>query len=106
MKIVRWFVGSWVSRVYLAVVAAVLAYELWLLLTTDGTTYTITGVLSMLLAAPTSWLLDLIVPWPASVSDVWRLAVFVPVGALANAAAWNGIRLIAAISSKSANRAT
>jgi hypothetical protein len=90
MKILHWFVGGWVSRIYLALVAAVFAYELWYLLNWDGPT--MAGVVSVLLTAPSSWLLH---TWLAGLGGgLWWWGGLVLVSALLNIAVVKGIRAL------------
>lgn len=88
MVVMRWFVGSPVARVYLTVVGVVFVYELWYLLTSDGPT--MAGVLSYVLTAPTSWLLEYVMAGLGG--GLWSWAALVLVGALANVAAVKGLR--------------
>lgn len=99
MRLVRWFAGSWPSRVYLAVVAVAAALAVWELLAwversayVHGTYPMFATAPALLLTAPTSLLLEWLLP-----ADIglWSWTGPVLVGALVNIAALKGIRALA-----------
>ncbi len=90
MRIVRWFVGSWVSRIYLAVVAAVTTHVLVSIhMAPSGPNYSQPEIVLLPLSMPG---VILTLPVINTISDPWwlSLAVCVAVGALINAVAING----------------
>ncbi len=97
MRIVRWFTGSRLSRIYLAVVAVATAFSVWELRAwverdaeVAGTYPMFATAPALLLTAPVSLLLEWLLP--AGWDGVWIYTGPVLVGALANAAALTGIR--------------
>lgn len=100
MRIVRWFVGSWPSRIYLAVVGVATAFAVWELLAwveretyVHGTYPMFATAPALFLTAPTSLLLE----WwllPADWVGLWSWAGPVLLGALLNIAALKGIRAL------------
>lgn len=91
MMIVRWFVGSWLSRGYLAVVVVVTAVSLWELLTWDQPDANFAGIWPLLLTMPLS--VPLLVWAPDEWSSLWLFTACVSVCALVNAAALNSFMM-------------
>ncbi|RZU52788.1 hypothetical protein EV385_4672 [Krasilnikovia cinnamomea] len=96
MKIVPWFVGSWLSRIYLALVAVVTVEAVVSILSRDEWDYSKHELVPALLTLPgylmASSVYDLLL-LPLFGEGHWAL-VFgscVVVGALVNAAALNGV---------------
>ena len=97
MKFVRWFVGSWVSRIYLVLVAVVTTYvvvsESIQRAQSAEPTYSMPEIVLLPLAMP-----GVILTLPAinTVQDPWWLSLVlcVAVGALINAAAINGVAAV------------
>ncbi|MBO3744364.1 SCO4225 family membrane protein [Actinoplanes flavus] len=91
MKIVRWFVGSWLSRIYLALVTAVTLEAVVSLLTWDHEVPNYSDIIPTALTLPGSAIgaILAILPIPYNFWAMWLSSVVV--GALANAAALNGL---------------
>jgi hypothetical protein len=89
VKIVRWFAGSPLSRIYLLVVAAVTAWSLWETLTWSRPDATFAGVWPMFLTMPLS--LPLVTVLPDDWTDPLPFVACITVAALVNAAALNGL---------------
>jgi hypothetical protein len=88
MRIVRWFVGSWVSRIYLVAVAVVTVWALVSIATWDHDDANFSFIYPIVLTSPVSLvLLTAVDRWGGEVLAV----ACVVVGALVNAAAWNGL---------------
>ena len=87
MMIVRWSAGSWISRIYLAVVVVVSAVSLWELLTWDQPDANFAGTWPLLMTLPLS--VPLVVWAPAEWTSLWFFTACASVCALANAAALN-----------------
>jgi hypothetical protein len=93
MRIARWLVGTWISRIYLAVVSAVTAYVVVsesILMAQPEPTYHMPEIVLLPLAMP-GVLLTL--PVINTLQDPWWLSLVlcVAAGALINAAAINGV---------------
>lgn len=94
MTIVRWFVGSWISRIYLASVAAVTTYvlvsESIRMAQQPGPTYSHPEFVLLPLSMPG---VILTLPVINTIQGPWwlSLALWVAVGALINAAVINGV---------------
>ncbi|GAB1642937.1 SCO4225 family membrane protein [Krasilnikovia sp. MM14-A1259] len=89
MRVVRWFVGSWLSRIYLGAVAVATVWAMLSIGAWDQPDANVAAVFPLLMTAPVS------LPLLAAVED-WAIndGVFlgcVVVGALVNAAAINGV---------------
>ncbi|MEU7905770.1 SCO4225 family membrane protein [Actinoplanes sp. NPDC049118] len=96
MKIVRWFVGCWLSRIYLALVAVVTVEAVASILSRDEWDYSKHELVPALLTIPgylpASALYDtLLRPLFGGVEWWLEFASCVTVGALINAAALNGL---------------
>jgi hypothetical protein len=99
MKIVRWFAGSPVSRIYLALVAVAIAFAQWEHQAWVERDAVVSGTYPMfatapahLLTLPTSWLLEYwLVGWS---NGLWSWTWPVLVGALVNIAAVKGMRAL------------
>lgn len=89
MAMMRWFVGGWLSRIYLVVVAAVTAWSLWEVLTWDQPDATFAGVWPMFLTMPLS--LPLMMLTPDDQAGPLLFSACIAVSALVNAAALNGL---------------
>ena len=89
MTIVRWFAGSWLSRIYLAVVVLVAAASLWELLTWVQPDANLAAIWPLLLTMPLS--LPFVVWAPDELTSPWFFTVCVSASALANAAVLNRI---------------
>ncbi|MEV4280038.1 SCO4225 family membrane protein [Actinoplanes xinjiangensis] len=105
MRIARWFVGSWVSRIYLAVVAAVTTYVVAsasIQTTQSGYTDSMPEIVLLPLSMP-GVLLTL--PMIMTTQGPWwlSLVVCVAIGALINAAA---INVVASVLRRSRTRRT
>ncbi|MGX6606794.1 SCO4225 family membrane protein [Micromonosporaceae bacterium Da 78-11] len=93
MRIVRWFVGGWVSRTYLLLVAAVSTYVLVSMsmrMAQSGYTDSQPELVLLPLSMPGALLA---LPMINRIGGPWwlSLAVCVAVGALSNAALINGV---------------
>jgi hypothetical protein len=94
MRIVRWFVGSWISRIYLASVAAVTTYvlvsESIQMAQQSGPTYSHPEFVLLPLSMPG---VILTLPVINTIQGPWwlSLALCVAVGALINAVVINGV---------------
>jgi hypothetical protein len=97
MKIARWFVKSWVSRIYLALVAVVTTYvvvsESIQMAQSTGPTYSMPEIVLLPLALPG---VILTLPVINTMQDPWWLSLVlcVAVGALINLAAANGVAAV------------
>lgn len=93
MRVLRWFAGSWVSRIYLALVAAVtihLVVSVSIEMADSGHSYRQPEIILLPLTMP-GVLLTL--PVIDTMQDPWWLSLVlcVTVGALINAVAINGV---------------
>ncbi|MEV0902440.1 hypothetical protein [Actinoplanes sp. NPDC049802] len=92
MRIARWLVGTWVSRIYLALVAVVTTYiavsEVIEQAQSAGPTYSMPEIILLPLTMPG---VLLTIPVLNIVQGFWWLVLCVVVGALINAAAINGV---------------
>ena len=104
MKIVRWFVGSWLSRIYLALVAAATVFASVPSLARyaeDGSGYSHPDILPTALSLPGSILLLTLFgratggQWLGVEGAHWLWVGCVAWGALINAAALNGVVALA-----------
>lgn len=103
MKIVRWFVGSWLSRIYLTLVAAAIVFATvpsLARLADDGSGYSHPDILPTALSLPGSlplFPLQRLIDrpgggeWLGMDGRQWLWVACVAGGALLNAAALNGI---------------
>ena len=92
MRVIHCFVGSWVSRIYLALVAAVTTYVLVsesIQMAQSGHTYSQPEIVLLPLSMPG---VILTLPFINTISSPWwlSLALCVTAGALINAATING----------------
>ena len=102
MKVVRWFVGGWFSRIYLALVAAATAFASvpsWARFAGDGSGYSHPDILPTALSLPGSIplyaLIMMVGPaedaaWLGPGGERWLWVACVAGGALVNVAALNG----------------
>ena len=93
MKIARWFVGTWISRIYLALVAAVTAYVVVsesIQMAQSSPTDSQPEIVLLPLSMPG---VILTLPVINTMQEPWwlSLTLCVAVGALINAAAINGV---------------
>jgi hypothetical protein len=101
MGMVRWFAGSWFSRIYLSVVAVATAVAVWELLAWVERRAYVEGTFPMFATAPALFLtapVSLLLEWwllPADWGGLWSFTGPVLVGALVNIAALKGIRALA-----------
>jgi hypothetical protein len=87
MRVVRWFVGSWVSRIYLVVVIAAYVDARVSLATSDGSLPNYPDVVPTALTLPMVMLPALVLQ---KQEGGWVWEVSLVVGALGNAAILNG----------------
>jgi hypothetical protein len=96
MRIARWFVGSWVSRIYLALVAVVTTYVVAsasIQTAQSGYTDSMPEIVLLPLSMPG---VILTLPVLMTTQDPWwlPLVLSVAIGALINAAAINGVAAV------------
>jgi hypothetical protein len=98
VKIIGWFAGSWLSRIYLALVTVATVWSSVSLLTWDGQSPNYADIGPTALTLPGSLISGLfqLLPVPGDSDLFWLIWLSaVAVGALLNAAALNGLVALA-----------
>ena len=93
MRVVRWFVGSWLSRIYLAVVVVVTVGTPWSVATLGWPDANMAEMRPLLLTMPVS--LPIALSLPDGWTNVWSASACALVGGMVNAAVLNGLLALA-----------